>query len=67
MLIDLLFTIEVFLFYLLIMFRILGNLKGGGFMDSGPYPDHSRNHTTTHTEQRSLYSKRQTPSLKGGK
>jgi len=67
MFIDLLFAIEVFLFYPLIIFQILGKLKGGGFMDSGPYPYHSRNHTTIHTGQSHFDSRRQTPSLKGGK
>lgn len=67
MFIDLLFAIEVFLLYPLIIFHILGKFKGGGFMDSGPYPYHSRNHTTIHTGQRYFDRRRQTPSLKGGK
>jgi len=67
MFIDLLFAIGVYLFYPLIIYHILGKLKGGGFMDSGPYPDHLRNYTTIHTGQSHFDSWLQTPSLKGGK
>lgn len=66
MFIDLLFAIEVFLFYSLIIFNILGEFKGGGFMDSGPYPDYLRNYTTIHTRQSHFDSRHQTPSRKGG-
>jgi len=65
--IDLLFAIEVFLRYLLIEYHIMSKLKGGGFMDSGPYPDPLRNHTSIHTRQSRFCSRFQTPSLKGGK
>jgi hypothetical protein len=36
-------------------------------MDSGPYPDYMRNHSSIHTRQSHFDSRRQTPSLKGGK
>jgi len=67
MFIDLLFAIEVFLFCLLIIFHIIGTLRGGGFMDSGPYPDQSCNHTSIYSKQSHYGSRCQTPSLKGGK
>jgi len=67
MFIDLLFAIEVFFLYLLIISYISGNLKGGGFMDSGPYPDYSSYHTTIYTRQSHFDSRCQTPSLKGEK
>ena len=67
MFIDLLFAIEVFSLYPLIIFHIYGKFKGGDFMDSGPYPDYSCNHTTILTGQSHFNSRRQTPSLKGGK
>lgn len=67
MFIDLLFAIEVFLIYLLIVHSISIKLKGGGFMDSGPYPDHLCHHTSIHIRQSHFDSRLQTPSLKGGK
>lgn len=66
MFIDLLFAIGVFFLYPLIIFKLLGEFKGGGFMDSGPYPDYMRNYTTIHTRQSHLDSRHQTPSRKGG-
>gem|GEM_PF-1906184 len=55
-----------FSLYPLIIFNLLGEFKGGGFMDSGPYPDYMRNYTTIHTRQSHLDSRHQTPSRKGG-
>ena len=67
MFIDLLFAIEVFLLYPLIIFHSLGKFKGGGFVDSGPYPCHLSNHTIIHAGQSHFDYRRQTPSPKGGK